>query len=262
MEIIFLGTGTSQGVPLPAHPNPGLDRANPKNWRTRASVHVIIDGVHVQVDAGPDFRWQCLQNDISAVDFLLLTHEHTDHMAGLDDMRCYYNLREGAPIPLYSTRSGLERVRAFMPYAIRETPRKSGYVEFSLREMPATLTLDGGARIHSVRLPHGRTQTLGLVFIESSTGARFVYYSDCKEVTPEAEALAHGADVVVLDGLRPETHPTHMTVGEAVLAAERIQGRRTFITHTTYQLDYGTWAPVLAADNVEIAYDGLRLQLG
>ena len=262
MEVIFLGTGTSQGVPLPAHPNPGLDRTNPKNWRTRASVHVIIDCVHIQVDAGPDFRWQCLQNDIPAVDILLLTHEHTDHMAGLDDMRRYYNLREGVPIPLYSTPSGLARVRAFMPYAIRETTRKSGYVEFSLREMPTMLTLDCGAQIHAVRLPHGRTETLGLVFVEQSTGARFVYYSDCKEVTPEAEALARGAEIVVLDGLRPEEHPTHMSVGEAVQAAKRIQGGCTFITHTTYQIDYDTWAPVLAQDKVGIAYDGLRLRAG
>jgi phosphoribosyl 1,2-cyclic phosphate phosphodiesterase len=262
MEIIFLGTGTSQGVPLPAHENPGLDRANPRNWRTRASVHVVIDGVHVQVDAGPDFRAQSLANAIPAVDILLLTHEHTDHIAGMDDLRRYCDLREGRAIPVHSTDAGLERARTMFPYALKRDAGKSGYAAFDLHAMPRVFTLKTGAEIHSTPLPHGRTTTLGLVFIEKSTGAKFAYYSDCKALTPEAEALARGADVVVLDGLRPHAHPTHMSVEEAVAAAGRLGAVRTFITHTTYEIDYATWTPRLAADSVEIAYDGLRLQLG
>jgi len=267
MEIIFLGTGTSQGVPLLAHPNVdpetgvALDLANPKNHRTRASAHVVTDGAHVQIDAGPDFRRQCWDNAIPAVDYFLLTHGHADHIVGADDLRRYCDLRDGEPIPTYSTPEGLERVRAIFPYAIRENSRATGYVSFALREMPPALTLPEGTQIFSTLLPHGRMRTLGLVFVEKATGAKFAYYSDCAGVPPEAVRLAAGADLLVLDGLRPEPHPTHMCIADAVAAAREIGARRTFITHTTYQVDYDTWAPRLAADGVEIAYDGLRIQL-
>jgi phosphoribosyl 1,2-cyclic phosphate phosphodiesterase len=261
MEIVFLGTGTSQGVPLIAHPNTGLDLNNPKNWRTRSSIHVLIDGLHVQVDAGPDFRWQCLQNNIPALDLFILTHEHTDHIVGMDDMRRYCDLRDGKAIPVYSTPDGLERVRLIFPYAISERPASPGYAAFSLRTMPPVLKLDSGSEIRTTLLPHGRVSTLGLVFFEKSSGKKIVYYTDCKEVTAEALELAAGADVAVLDGLRSGPHPTHMSVEDAVAVSKRIGARRTFITHTTYQLDYATWAPVLAKDGVEMAYDGLRLSL-
>ena len=87
MELIFLGTGTSQGVPLIAHPNEGLDLADRRNHRTRSSVHVVLDGLRVQVDCGPEFRLQCLWNDIRHIDLVILTHGHADHMMGLDDLR-------------------------------------------------------------------------------------------------------------------------------------------------------------------------------
>jgi phosphoribosyl 1,2-cyclic phosphate phosphodiesterase len=261
MEIVFLGTGTSQGVPLIAHPNTGLDLKNPKNWRTRSSIHVVLDNLHVQVDAGPDFRWQCLKNQIPAVDLFILTHGHTDHVVGMDDMRRYCELRDGAAIPVYSTPEGLQRVREIYPYAIHGKPASGGYVSFALHEMPPVLALDSGSQIQTTLLPHGRFETLGLIFIEKSTGKKLVYFSDCKTVPSPALALAQGADVAVLDGLRPGEHPTHMSVEDAVAAAKIIRAQRTFITHTTYQIDYDTWTPRLAEDGVEIAFDGLRLVL-
>ena len=261
MELIFLGTGTSQGVPMIAHPNEGLDLANPKNWRTRSSIHVVLDGLHIQVDAGPDFRWQCLQNEIPMVDWFVLTHGHADHVLGMDDLRRYCDLKDGAALPVYGTDEGLERVRQIYPYAIHEKPVSRGYVAFQLHKMPPVLTLPSGSEIRSTLLPHGSIEVLGLVFWEKSTGKKLVYYSDCKQVTEEAMALAQNADVVVLDGLRPLEHPTHMCVDEAVAVAKKLRAKRSFITHTTCQIDYDTWTPILAQDGVEIAYDGLRLSL-
>ena len=105
-----MGCGTSQGVPLVAHDNPGLDQANPKNWRSRTSIHVVIEGHHVQVDAAPEFRLQCLQNKVPAVDTFILTHGHADHVLGMDDLRQYCTNNGGAAIPVYSTEQGLKRV--------------------------------------------------------------------------------------------------------------------------------------------------------
>jgi phosphoribosyl 1,2-cyclic phosphate phosphodiesterase len=261
MEVIFLGTGTSLGVPPPAHDCPGLDLSNPKNHRDRTCIHVVMDGLHIQVDAGPEFRLQCIREKIPAVDLFILTHGHADHILGMDDLRHYCDLRDGDAIPVYSTENGIERVKQIYPYAIRESSAGTGYTAFSTRLMPPVLTLESGSSIASTPLPHGRFQTLGLVFNERSTGARFAYFTDCKEVTPAARKLAAGADAVVLDGLRPREHPTHMNVAEAVAAAKRIRAKRSLLTHMTYEVDHDTQSALLAPQGVELAYDGLRLAL-
>jgi phosphoribosyl 1,2-cyclic phosphate phosphodiesterase len=112
-------------------------------------------------------------------------------------------------------------------------------------------------------LPHGSINTLGLVFEEKSSGRKFAYYNDCKRVPPEAVALARGADVVVLDGLRPEPHPTHMNVAEACAAAQEIGAPVSYLTHLTHLLEHSQLSAELAAENpaIRVAYDGLRLKI-
>ncbi len=261
MEITVLGCGTSQGVPLIAHPNTGLDRANPRNWRTRTSIHVVIEGHAVQVDTGPEFRLQCLHNQIENIDTVLLTHGHADHVLGMDDLRQFCTNKEGAAIPVYSTPEGLGRVRAIFPYAT-DKPKSDGYVSLTLHAMPEVLELPGGGIVRSTILPHG-VPVLGLVFEEPSTGARFAYYTDCKRVPSAAVKLAQGCDVAILDGLRPAWHPTHMTVEDACQASKAIGAKRSFLTHMTYQIDYDTWTQKLAETypNVGLCYDGMRLKL-
>ncbi len=262
MEIIVMGCGTSQGVPLVAHPNDGLDLSNRRNWRTRTSVHVVLGGHRIQVDAAPEFRLQCIDNKIPAVDTFILTHAHSDHILGMDDLRQFCTNQGGRPIPVYTTEWGMERIAAIYPYALG-LPKSFGYVALDVKLMPAKLVLPGGT-IEQVRLPHGSEQTLGLVFTEAATGAKFAYYTDCKELTPEAYRLGAGADVAILDGLRPNPHPTHMSFSEACAAAETLGAKRTFITHMTYQIDYDTYTQKLAKTHptVGLCYDGLRLQLG
>lgn len=258
MDIIFLGTGTSQGVPLIAQPDGFCDLADPRNWRTRSSVHVILGGHHLQIDAAPEFRMQCLQNDIRRVDSFILTHGHADHVLGMDDLRRFCDLSGGQALPVYSTREGLERVKTIFPYAIRDRPVVKGYPAFSLRPMPPTLELPGGA-VHSVLLPHGPVDVLGLLFQERS-GARFAYFTDCAIVTPEAIEMAHGADVVVLDGLRYLPHPSHMNVDMALQVAEQIAGKKTYLIHMTCNIDHAELSARLPA-GVLLSYDGLRCSI-
>lgn len=259
MELIFLGTGTSQGVPLIAHPNPGLDTAHPRNWRSRTSVHVVMDGFHIQVDAAPEFRLQCLQNDIRALDLFILTHGHADHVMGMDDLRRFVDLRQGEALPVYSTEEGLRRVQSIYPYAIRERPEFKGYPAFATREMPPLLEMPAG-RITSTLLPHGRVDVLGLVFQERSSGRKLAYFTDCKEVTPKARELAAGAEVVVLDALRWDPHPTHLTVDEALQVAQELGAPQTYFTHLTNQIDYVRDSAKLPP-GVAFAYDGLRVDI-
>ncbi|TVR49901.1 MAG: MBL fold metallo-hydrolase [Puniceicoccaceae bacterium] len=259
MDIIFLGTGTSQGVPMIACDCPVCASSDPRNRRSRTSVHVVMDGLHVQVDVAPEFRLQCIENRISRVDMVLLTHGHADHIMGMDDLRRYCDLRRGEALPVFTTEEGAERVRAIYPYAISDRPTVPGYPAFKVLPMPAELELEQG-RIFSTRLPHGRIEVLGLVFEERSSGRRLAYYTDCKAVGPEQRELARGADVIVLDGLRPEPHPTHMSIGEAVEVAADLKGGRTLLTHLTHAVDHETASAGLPA-GVEFATDGLRIRL-
>lgn len=257
MELIFLGTGTSQGVPMIAQPKSDCDWDNPKNWRTRTSIHVEMGGHHIQVDAAPEFRMQCIQNDIEQIDCFILTHGHADHILGMDDLRRFCDLNGGIALPVYASEEGLERVQAIYPYAIRDKPAAKGYPAFDLKLMPDCLVLPGG-KVESVYLPHGAIEVLGLVFSETGTGKKLAYFTDCKEVGEKARKIAEGADIVILDGLRPQPHPTHMTVEEATHTALAMGAPISFLTHMTFMVDHDTTERTLP-DNVRLAYDGLRV---
>ncbi|MDE3084683.1 MAG: MBL fold metallo-hydrolase [Verrucomicrobiota bacterium] len=259
MEVIFLGTGTSQGVPMIACKCSVCTSADSRNRRTRASIHVVMGGVHVQVDAAPEFRLQCLREGIEQVDMFILTHGHADHVAGMDDLRRFCDLHGGEALTVYSTEEGISRVLAMFPYAIAERPIARGYPAFKLVAMPDALELPQGT-IRSTLLPHGGVNTLGLVFTEHSSGKKFAYYTDCKRVPREAVELARGADVVVLDGLRTEPHPTHMAIGEAVAVAQEIGARQTYLTHLTHLSEHDEIARALPP-SVAPAHDGLRIKL-
>ena len=258
MEVIFLGTGTSQGVPMIGCDCAVCTSTNPKNRRTRTSIHIVMDGLHIQVDASPEFRLQCVREGIKQLDVFILTHGHADHIAGMDDLRrfCDHGARA---LTVYTTEEGSKRVAAMFPYAMGDRPASKGYPAFKLVDMPAVLELPQG-RICSTLLPHGPISTLGLVFEEKSSGKKFAYYSDCKAVPPAAVALAKGAAAVCLDGLRPDSHPTHMNIEEACDAAREIGCPASYLTHMTHSVDHETWSTRLPA-GIALAYDGLRLRL-
>jgi phosphoribosyl 1,2-cyclic phosphate phosphodiesterase len=258
MEVIFLGTGTSQGVPMIDCDCAVCTSSDPRNQRMRTSIHVVMDGLHVQVDASPEFRLQCVREKITRLDVFILTHGHADHIAGMDDLRRFCDHGAKA-ITVYTTEEGKGRVKAMFPYAIGGRPASRGYPAFTLADMPPVLEFPQG-RIYSTVLPHGPVNTLGLVFEEKSSGKKFAYYSDCKSVPPAAVALAQGAAAVCLDGLRPEPHPTHMSISEACAAAAEIGAPVSYLTHLTHSVDHEEWNHKLPT-GVSLAYDGLRLSL-
>ena len=242
-----------------AHPEGGCDLSNPKNWRTRTSVHIEMGGHHIQIDAAPEFRLQCIQNEVTQIDTFILTHSHADHIIGMDDLRRFCDLRGGTALPVYSSEDGLQRIREIFPYAVRDKPLVKGYAAFKLKKIPKVLKLPGG-QVESVYLPHGALEVLGLVFTEAETGKKLVYYTDCKEVTKEACELAKGADIIVLDGLRHNSHPSHMTVDEATATAIEIGAPQSFLTHMTYSVDQKITEAGLP-ETIRLAYDGLQVQL-
>lgn len=242
-----------------AHNAPDLDLSDKRNWRTRASIHVVMDGTHLQVDAGPEFRVQCLENDIQQTDHFFLTHSHADHIMGMDDLRRFCVLNGCTAMPVYADATSLERVRSIYPYACREVPEHKYYPTFALHKMPDELELECGWVRHG-QLMHGKMAVMGLVFEERSSGKRAAYFTDCKTVSPRARELATGADLLAVDALQPIAHPTHMSVDEATTLAKELNAGQTWFTHMSYLSDHATVEAGLP-DGIRLAYDGLRITL-
>lgn len=261
MEIVFMGTGTSHGVPMIGCDCHICQSNNPRNRRTRTSIHVKIGDHAIQVDIAPEFRLQCVANNIEHIDWVVLTHAHADHVAGMDDLRRFVDFREGEGIPVYGFEEVLERIRLMYPYAVRDRPEFRGYPAFIPNQVGRNTTMEfPWGTLQTTVLPHGRFDVMGLVFTESASGKKFTYYTDCKSVGNEARSLASDSDLVVLDGLRHDPHPTHMSIDEALEVAQSIGAPQTYFIHMTHHVDHDEVDAKLP-DGVGLSYDGMRVTL-
>lgn len=252
-RIIFLGTGTSHGVPMIGCTCAVCRSTDPRDSRLRPSIYVDVpERAKILVDTGTDLRQQALRHGITRVDAILYTHAHADHVMGLDEVR-RFNVAGAPPIPCYADARTWESLRGTFSYVFDPTPRKEGGGVPKLQPH----TIDGpfsvsGVRVVPVPLWHGSLPILGFRF------GSFAYLTDCNRLDDDAWALVQGVDTLVIDALRDRPHTTHFSIDEALEATARIAPRRTYFTHMCHDLGYVETNARLPA-GVELAYDGLVL---
>jgi phosphoribosyl 1,2-cyclic phosphate phosphodiesterase len=255
-EFILLGTGTSVGVPAIGCGCPVCLSTNTRNQRLRCSAIVGLPEGNLLIDTPPDLRTQLLRERIGIVHSVLYTHDHADHIFGLDDLRLF-QFYLGSPVPLLCEEFVERRIRRSFDYAFSDAPEThAGAVpKLSFRRI-ATDPFDVlGARVIPIRLRHGpRFNVLGFRIGDVA------YCTDTNELAPESWSLLQGLNVLVLDALRNRPHATHFSLAEAVEVARQLQPKQTYFTHISHELEYEATNAQLPA-GMELAYDGLRIPL-
>jgi phosphoribosyl 1,2-cyclic phosphate phosphodiesterase len=252
LQITFLGTGTSHGVPMIGCECSTCRSGDPRDRRLRPSIFVrAADGTSILVDAGPDLRQQALTHGISRVDAIVFTHGHADHILGLDDVRRFNSLMK-APMRLFGDALTLEEIQRMFGYAFDPSTPKGGGVP-QLQLMPVTGPFRvGPVEVIPVPVWHGKRQILGLRI------GGFAYLTDCSGIPDSSWPLLAGVEVAVVDALRHRPHPTHFSLEEAVAAARRLGARQTWFTHMCHDLAHAATDAVLPP-GMALAYDGLQL---
>ncbi len=254
MKVLFLGTGTSHGVPMIGCDCRVCRSVDSRDKRMRTSILVgIADGTTLLVDTPPDLRTQALTYGLRRIDAILYTHAHADHISGLDDVR-RFNAISGHPMPLYGDPETVAEIRMRFSYAFDPGSAPGGGLP-DLR----LWTIGGpfcvrGLEVMPVPILHGRRPILGFRF------GRFAYLTDCSGIPPASFPLLDGLDVLVLDALRRRPHPTHFSLEEAVAMAARIGARETYFTHIAHDLGHAEICASLPP-TVALAYDGLTLEI-
>lgn len=256
-KIIFLGSGTSTGVPVISCSCDVCKSTNPKNKRTRSSIYVESPKTHLLIDAGPDLRQQALRENLTRVDAVLYTHGHADHTTGFDEIRAFCWRREER-LPLYGSPDTMEILTRMFPWGFDENYTGRGYVR--AKPMPLEDEIQfPDLTVNPYEVIHASLQTHGF-FITFPSGKKIAYSSDIKGASEKTKAIMKKANILVIDGLRIEPHPSHFHLSEAIDFAQEIGASKTYLTHMSHEIDYDAVSAELP-EGILLAYDGLTLEL-
>lgn len=254
MRVRFLGTSTSYGVPVIGCRCPTCTSTDPRNKRTRASVYVESDeGARLLIDTGPEVRLQCLREGVMRIDAVLYTHFHADHTAGIDDLKAF-NAALGGILPCFGDAPTGASLRERFAYAFAGTPWIGLIPHISFTNVDRAPFYVGKTCIQPVPMRHGAIRATGYRI------GGFAYLTDTSGVPASSRELVRDCQAVVVDALRWEPHPTHLSVPEALELIGDVRPRRGYLTHVSHSLEHQATNERVGPD-VEVAYDGLELTL-
>ena len=257
MTITFLGTGTSQGIPVIGSDHPVCLSSDPRDKRLRVSLLVEVEKYNYVIDCGPDFRQQILRSTLSrkhkTLHGILFTHEHADHVAGLDDIRPFV-FRQG-DIPIYAHKRVLENLKERFAYIFETQNRYAGAPSVQTFEVTydQPVPLQEPVDAIAIKAMHGSLPVTGYRF------GNMAYLTDVKTIDQDQMHKLKDLDILVINALRYEEHQTHLNIEEALLLVKRLQPKRTYFTHISHQMGFHAQIEKELPDNVYLAYDGLSL---
>ncbi len=254
LKIYFLGTGTSQGIPIIGSNHPVCQSKNPKDKRLRVSVLISWENYNFVIDCGPDFRQQMLASNCQKLDGILYTHEHADHTAGLDDVRPFY-FNQGA-IAVFAHKRVLSNLKKRFAYMFQEKNRYPGVPEINMTEVKNNQSFNIGNKIATpINVMHGNLQVFGYRIDD------FAYLTDVKTIANIEIAKLKNLKVLVVNALRNEPHNTHFNLQEALDFIRILQPQKTYITHISHMLGFHDEVSKKLPQNVYLAYDNLEINI-
>ena len=255
MKITFLGTGTSQGIPVIGSKHPVCLSKNPKDKRLRSSVLIEIENTKIVIDCGPDFRNQMLQTNPSHLDAILFTHEHSDHTAGLDDIRPFYFRQEG-DFQLYGHERVFESLKQRYSYIFQTENKYPGAPCVAINKVVNGRSFFiNNIEINPINVYHSNLQVFGFRI------SNFVYLTDVKTIEVDEVEKIKNADVLVVNALREEEHHSHFNLSEALELIKKVKPKVAYLTHISHHLGFHDQVEKILPKNVFLAYDNLQIKL-
>lgn len=253
MRVTVLGSGTSQGVPVIGCQCEVCQSTNPKDKRLRSSIFIEVEGKNLVVDTGPDFRQQMLREDVRKLDAVLFTHEHKDHLAGLDDIRAF-NFVQRKEMRVYATERVQSALKREFHYAFSEV-RYPGVPQIHLETISNQPFMVEGVEVIPIEVLHHKLPVLGFRIHD------FCYVTDANFISPEEKEKMKGCKALIINALRKTEHISHFTLDEAIALIQELKPEQAYITHISHQMGLHDVVEQELPDGIFLAYDGLTLNL-
>ncbi len=253
MKVTFLGTGTSQGIPVIACDCQVCTSKNTKDKRLRVSVLIEVDGIRLVIDCGPDFRYQMLRAKVKHLDAILVTHEHKDHIAGLDDVRAF-NYKQQQDMEVYAQKRVLDSLKREFYYAFSDF-KYPGVPLINLHEIDHVPFTVAGIQVYPIQIMHYKLPILGFRIGD------FTYITDAKTVSEQEKEKIKGSKILIVNALQREKHISHFTLEEAINFAQEIGAEETYFTHISHRLGRHDDINRELPEGMALAYDGLILEV-
>lgn len=252
IRITFLGTGTSQGIPVINCDHPVCFSEDKRDKRLRVSVMIEWDDNVYVIDCGPDFRYQMLRAKVSKINGVLITHEHADHIAGLDDIRPY-SFQLGA-VPIYAQRRVLENLAYRFEYIFNDKNKYPGAPKVLQKEIKNSPFLLENLEVTPIEVEHGKLTIFGYRFKDVA------YLTDVKTISEKEKLKLKGLDVLIINAVRHKAHHSHLNLEEALQLIEELNPKKTYLTHISHYLGFHAEVEKTLPKNVFLAYDELVVE--